>query len=61
MPKEIFQAEGGEKYERTAQTDERISVGRRCCRRCGNYSDPCRNINPLLWGGYKVYRVKTRG
>ena len=24
MPKEIFQAEGGEKYERTAQTDERI-------------------------------------
>lgn len=19
------------------------------------------NINPLLWGGYKVYRVKTRG
>ena len=22
MPKEIFQAEGGEKYERTAQTDE---------------------------------------
>lgn len=46
MPKEIFQAEGGEKYERTAQTDERIFVGRGCCRRCGNYSDPCSNIHP---------------
>lgn len=27
----------------------------------GGDFDSGRNINPLLWGGYKVYRVKTRG
>ena len=26
-----------------------------------SYIDTGGNINPLLWGGYKVYRVKTRG
>ena len=29
--------------------------------RGGDHSDPGGNINPLLWGGYKVYRVKICG
>lgn len=40
---------------------ERILAGRRCSRCCGDYFDFGGNINPLLWGGYKVYRVKICG
>lgn len=40
------------------RTDTKIRRGRRRCRCCGDHSDSCRNINPLLWGGYKVYSVK---
>lgn len=30
--------------------------------RCGrDYIDPCWNIHPLLWGGYKVYGVRICG
>lgn len=35
--------------------------GREGNRSRGGYFDIGGNINPLLWGGYKVYRVKTRG
>ena len=34
----------------------RTSSTRFC--RIGNYSNDNRNINPLLWGEYKVYNVR---
>lgn len=38
-----------------------VLAGRRCGWRCGDYSDSGGNINHLLWGDYKVYRVKMCG
>lgn len=47
--------------QRTGQKIIADIKGRQWSRSGRGDIDSGRNINPLLWGGYKVYRVKTCG
>lgn len=49
------------KYETNLEPDKGMSKRRKWNWCGGDYFDSRWNINPLLWGGYKVYRVKICG
>lgn len=47
--------------KKSKRINTKIRGGRGRCRCCRDHFNSGRNINPLLWGGYKVYRVKICG